>query len=115
MREGTLSKLRRILYMKLFIANIARDGSEEELNTLFTACGEVKSLKIIKDRETGQSRGFGFVEMADRASGEKAIAELHDKEFHGRKLAVAEAKEQQGGRGGPRGGGRDGGGRGRRF
>lgn len=96
--------------MKLFIANIAREASEDELNKLFSACGEVKSLKIIKDRDTGQSRGFGFVEMANRDGGDKAIAELHEKEVHGRKLAVAEAKEQER-RGGPRGGG----GGGRRF
>lgn len=96
--------------MKLFIANISREASEDELNELFSACGEVKSLKIVKDRDTGQSRGFGFVEMANRDGGDKAIAELHEKEVHGRKLAVAEAKEQER-RGSPRGGG----GGGRRF
>ncbi|WP_316359170.1 RNA recognition motif domain-containing protein [Candidatus Neptunichlamydia sp. REUL1] len=94
--------------MKLFVANIARECSEEELHTAFAECGEVKSLKIIKDKETGQSRGFGFVEMESREGGEKAMQDLHEKEFHGRALVVNEAKEQQrraphgGGRGGPR-------------
>lgn len=97
--------------MKLFVANISRDCTEDELNEAFSECGEVKSLKIIKDRDTGQSRGFAFVEMDSREAGEKAIAELHEKELHGRALVVNEAKEQQrrapNGRGGP-GGGRGG-------
>ena len=95
--------------MKLFVANIARECTEEELHTAFAECGEVKSLKIIKDKETGQSRGFGFVEMGSREAGEKAMQDLHEKEIHGRALVVNEAKEQQrrapqggGGRGGPR-------------
>lgn len=92
--------------MKLFVANIARECSEEELNEAFSACGEVKSLKIVKDRETGQSRGFGFVEMSSTEDGEKAIQELNGKEVQGRALVVNEAREQQSsGRGGPRGGG----------
>ena len=91
--------------MKLFVANISRDCTEDELNEAFSKCGEVKSLKIIKDRDTGQSRGFGFVEMANREDGERAIQELHEKEVHGRALVVNEAREQQAGRGGPRGGG----------
>jgi RNA recognition motif-containing protein len=82
-------------YMKLFVANISRECTEEELNEAFSACGEVKSLKIIKDRDTGQSRGFGFVEMGNRAAGEKAIQEVHEKEFHGRAVVVTEAKEQE--------------------
>ena len=92
--------------MKLFIANIARECSEDELRSLFEEHGEVKSLKIIKDKETGQSRGFGFIEMATEDAGNKAMKELHDKEIHGRALVVNEAKEQQrrpssrGGRGG---------------
>lgn len=89
--------------MKLFVANISRDCTEGELNEAFSACGEVKSLKIIKDRDTGQSRGFGFVEMGDRAGGEKAIKELNEKEFSGRAIVVTEAKEQE--RRAPRGGG----------
>lgn len=86
--------------MKLFVANISRECSEEELNDAFSECGEVKSVKIIKDRDTGQSRGFGFVEMGSREGGEKAIKNLHEKEVHGRALVVNEAREQQ--RGGSR-------------
>ncbi|MCB1106664.1 MAG: RNA-binding protein [Chlamydiia bacterium] len=89
--------------MKLFVANIARECTEDELKTAFEECGEVKSLKIITDRDTGQSRGFGFVEMSSREEGEKAIKELHEKEVHGRALVVNEAKEQQ--RRAPHGGG----------
>lgn len=91
--------------MKLFVANIARECTEDELKDAFSDCGEVVSLKIIKDRDTGQSRGFGFVEMANREGGEKAIADLHDKEVHGRALVVNEAKEQQRRPSSPRSGG----------
>lgn len=105
--------------MKLFVANIARECSEDELKEAFSSCGEVKSLKIITDRETGLPRGFGFVEMDSREAGEKAIAELHEKEFHGRAIVVNEAREQERrpGGGGNRGGRGGGGGRGgpRRF
>ena len=98
--------------MKLFVANISRECTEEELNAEFSAFGESKSLKIIKDRDTGQSRGFGFVEMASREAGEKAMQELNEKEIHGRAIVVNEAREQQsrsGGGGGHRGGHRGGG------
>lgn len=88
--------------MKLFVANIARECTEEELHTAFAECGEVKSFKLIKDKDTGQSRGFGFVEMGSREAGEKAMQELHEKEFHGRALVVNEAREQE--RRAPRGG-----------
>ena len=92
--------------MKLFVANIARECTEDELNEAFSEWGEVKSLKIITDRDTGQSRGFGFVEMTSREDGEKAIQEINGKEIHGRALVVNEAREQQsrgGSRGAPRG------------
>ena len=89
--------------MKLFVANISKECTEEELNEAFAACGEVKSLKIIKDRDTGQSRCFGFVEMKNREGGDKAIKELHEKEFRGRAIVVTEAREQE--RRAPRGGG----------
>ncbi len=95
--------------MKLFVANISRECSEDELKEVFSQFGTVESLNIIKDRDTGQSRGFGFVKMENREAGEAAIAGLHDKEVHGRALVVNEAKEQQkrpagGGGGGRRGG-----------
>ena len=92
--------------MKLFIANISRECSEEELKETFSECGEVKSLKIIKDKETGHSRGFGFVEMVNREGGKKAIAELNGKQVYGRALVVTEAKEQERGRSHTHGNGR---------
>ena len=93
--------------MKLFVANISRECTEDELREAFSECGEIKSLKIVKDRDTGQSRGFGFVEMETREAGEKAIADLHEKDIHGRAIVVTEAKDQQrraprGNSGGPR-------------
>jgi RNA recognition motif-containing protein len=86
--------------------------TEEELHTLFTEAGEVVSAKIITDRYTGQSRGFGFVEMATKADGQKAISTINGRNVSGRTLRVNEAKPQQ--RTGFGGGGGGGGGRGRR-
>ena len=81
--------------MKLFVANIAREGSEDELKQMFSECGEVKSVKIIKDRITGHSRGFGFVEMNSNEGGKQAIETLNGKEFRNRALIVNKAREQQ--------------------
>jgi RNA recognition motif-containing protein len=82
------------------------------LNALFSQVGTVESCRIITDRDTGRSRGFGFVEMSSKAEGEAAIARFSGMEIDGRALTVNEAKpqEQRGGGGGFRGGG--GGGRG---
>src|SRR4051812_14968596 len=92
--------------MKLYVGNLSFNTSNQDLNELFGAIGQVESSNIIEDRETGRSRGFGFVEMANQADGEKAIAELNGKEVDGRQLKVNEAKPQTGGGGG--GGGRGG-------
>ena len=81
--------------MKLFVGNLPRETSEEELNELFAEFGAVVSCKIIKDRETGQSRGFGFVEMTSSDEGNKAMTELQGKEVRGRALVVNEAREQK--------------------
>ena len=98
--------------MKLYVGNLSFDTSNQDLNELFGALGTVESSNIIEDRETGRSRGFGFVEMASKAEGEAAIAELNGKEVNGRELKVNEAKPQAsrgagggGGRGGYGGGG----------
>jgi len=69
--------------------------SEEELQDLFGEYGEVTSAKIIKDRMTGRSRGFGFVEMAEEDAGKAAIEALNDKDFSGRPLRVNEARPQR--------------------
>jgi len=96
--------------MNIYVGNLSFDSTEDDLRELFGAYGEVRSCSIIRDKFSQQSRGFGFVEMADKASGEKAIQNLNGKDFGGRSLTVNEAtpKPQGGGsRGGGGGGGRD--------
>jgi RNA recognition motif-containing protein len=78
--------------MKLFVANIERRVTEAELKTIFSACGEVESVKIITDRATGSPKGFGFVEMPNDAEAQRAIDSINEKEVGGRQLAVAQAK-----------------------
>lgn len=90
--------------MKLYVGNLSFNTTNQDLNNLFGAVGTVESSNIIEDRETGRSRGFGFVEMSSQAEGEAAISELNGKEVDGRALKVNEAKPQ-GDRGGSRGGG----------
>ena len=89
--------------MKLYVGNLSYEMTEPQLQTLFSEAGEVTSAKIITDRETGQARGFGFVEMETKLEGEKAISMLNGKDFDGRPLTVNEAKPQQ--KGGFGGGG----------
>ena len=92
--------------MKLYVGNLSFNTTNQDLNELFGAIGTVESTNVIEDRETGRSRGFGFVEMANKADGEAAIAQLNGKEVDGRELKVNEAKPQErsGGGGGGRGG-----------
>ena len=97
--------------MKLYVGNISFNTTNQDLNDLFGTVGTVSSANIIEDRETGRSRGFGFVEMASQEDGEKAISELNGKELDGRTLKVNEAKPREnGGGGGFNRGGRGGGG-----
>lgn len=86
---------------KLYVGNLPWSASEEDLRELFTGIGEPQSVALITDRETGRSRGFGFVELAD-GDAETAISQLNGKDMDGRPLRVSEAQER--GRGG--GGGR---------
>ena len=96
--------------MNIYVGNLSRDVSEDDIRQAFTAFGAVTSVKIITDKFTGESRGFGFVEMADKAQAQAAINGLNGKELKGRTLTVNEARPRpEGGRGG--GGGRRGGGR----
>ncbi len=81
--------------MKLFVTNLPRQCSEDELKEHFSACGTPVSAKIILDRETGRSRGFGFVEMSSSEEGQRAIDELNEKELGGRPLVVKEAIEKE--------------------
>jgi RNA recognition motif-containing protein len=102
--------------IKLYVGNLPYEMTEDQLRELFTEAGQVASAKIITDRQTGQPRGFGFVEMETKADGQKAISMLNGKNIEGRALAVNEARPQQksfGGGGGGRGGGYGGGGGGR--
>jgi RNA recognition motif-containing protein len=98
--------------MKLYVGNLSFNTSNQDLTELFGTVGTVQSANVIEDRETGRSRGFGFVEMSSDAEGQNAIAQLNGKEIDGRELKVNEAKPQEnrGGGGGGRGGNRGGGG-----
>jgi len=78
--------------MNIYIGNLAREVTEDELRALFEPFGEVTRVVIIKDRYSGESRGFGFVEMPSRTAAEKAMKELDGKEFRGRNLRVNEAR-----------------------
>ncbi|HET6853833.1 MAG TPA: RNA-binding protein [Pyrinomonadaceae bacterium] len=103
--------------MKLYVGNLAFQTSSNDLQQLFAQAGTVESASVIEDRDTGRSRGFGFVEMSSKEEGEAAISQFNGKEFNGRNLTVNEARprEDRGGRGGGGGGGRGfggGGGRG---
>lgn len=97
--------------MKLYVGNLAFQTSSEELQELFAQAGTVESASVVEDRDTGRSRGFGFVEMASKEEAEAAIAQFNGKEVHGRSLTVNEAKprENRGGGGFGGGGGRSGG------
>jgi cold-inducible RNA-binding protein len=94
----------------IFVGNLNFNTSEEDLRQLFEPYGQVDRVSIMTDRDTGRSRGFGFVEMANAEEGEKAIAALNGQEIGGRTLNINEArpKTERGGGGG--GGGRDRGG-----
>ncbi len=101
--------------MNIYVGNLSRDVTEEELRQEFEAFGEVTSAKIIKDRYSGQSRGFGFVEMATNDEGKAAIDGLKGKSLKGRELDVGEARPRtEGRRGGGGGRGGFGGGGGKR-
>jgi RNA recognition motif-containing protein len=113
---------------KLYVGNLPYSASDEGLNDKFGAFGTVESAKVITDRDTGRSKGFGFVEMSSDAEANAAIEGLNGKDFDGRPMQVNEARPQAkrpggggggggrggyGGGGGGGGGGRDGGGRNR--
>lgn len=99
--------------MKLYVGNLSFNTGNGELEQLFSTIGTVESATVVEDRETGRSRGFGFVEMANNEDGNRAIEELDGKDFDGRQIKVNEAKPREdrggfnggGGRGGNRGGG----------
>ena len=105
--------------MNIYVGNLSFDASEEDLRQLFSAYGQVTTSSIIKDRYSGESRGFGFVEMASKDEAQAAINALNGKDFKGRALRVNEARPREdrprgGGGGAGGGGGFRGGGRGER-
>ncbi len=81
--------------MNIYVGNLSRQASEDEVRALFAQFGGVKSVKFIKDVETGEFRGFAFVEMIDSKAGEEAIKVLQSKPFQNRTLKVNEAKPKQ--------------------
>jgi len=108
-------KVYNFMSSKLYVGNLSFNTTTQDLETMFGESGTVESTNIIEDRETGRSRGFGFVEMSSKEEAQKAISALDGKEVDGRSLKVNEAKPQEdrGGNGGNnRGGGYGGGNRG---
>ena len=99
---------------KLYVGNLNFRTTSEELRELFSQAGEVESASVVEDRDTGRSRGFGFVEMATAEGAAAAIEQFNGKDFGGRALTVNEARPREdrgfGGGGGRGGGGRGGGG-----
>jgi RNA recognition motif-containing protein len=89
--------------MNIYVGNISWDLTEEDLKSAFEAHGQVSTVKIITDKFTGRSRGFGFVEMPEKAEAEAAISGLNGKELKGREIVVNEARpRQEGSKGGAR-------------
>jgi len=108
----TIGRSKSMPSINLYVGNLPYSLSESDLAELFAPFGEVLSAKIITDRYSGQSKGFGFVEMSSRSEGEESIAALNGKELNRRQIKVNEAKPRSdnrrrgGGFGGHRGGGR---------
>lgn len=98
--------------MKLYVGNLSYSTGENELRDLFSQHGTVTSVAVITDRDTGRSKGFGFVEYANDAEAQAAVSALNGKDMAGRSLTVSEARPrgEGGGGGGNRGGGYGGGG-----
>jgi len=91
---------------KIFVGNLSFSTNESELRSLFEPYGSVESVLVVTDRNTGRSRGFAFVEMADSGAADQAITALNGKDMGGRTLTVNEARPKMDRGGGPRGGGR---------
>jgi cold-inducible RNA-binding protein len=100
--------------MNIYVGNISREATEDELRQAFEAFGKVDTVTILKDKFTGEARGFGFIEMPVKAEADAAISNLNGKDFKGRALTVNEARPRTDNKGGGGGRQRRGGG-GRRF
>jgi RNA recognition motif-containing protein len=81
---------------KIYVSNLPAQTSEDELKTLFSSAGDVMSVKIVEDRQTGQQRGFAFVEMSSQWEARRAISMLNRKSFMGKELQVKEARVSRG-------------------
>ena len=81
--------------MRLYVGNLSFNTEEAQLEQLFATIGEVASVRLVRDRETGRSRGFGFVEVTDDAVGRAACEQFNQHEFEGRRLTVNEARPQE--------------------
>lgn len=81
--------------MKLYVGNLAFETTSDDLQELFARAGTVENVRLIEDRETGRSRGFGFVEMQTREEGDSAVAQFNGTELAGRALKVNEAKPRE--------------------
>src|SRR5262249_9050772 len=122
-KGACLSCLRKcVVGMRLYVGNLSYSVTSQSLEQLFAEFGQVKSAQVVQDRDTGRSKGFGFVEMSDNAQAQAAIQGLNLKEVDGRCLTVNEARPREdrpsrggGGYGGGGGGGRGGYGGGRRY
>jgi cold-inducible RNA-binding protein len=100
---------------KLYVGNLPFSTTDQDLNEMFAQAGQVTSAKVIMDRDSGRSKGFGFVEMANDAEADAAISKFNGQQMNGRAIVVNEARPMQpreGGGGFGGGGGRSGGGRG---
>ncbi len=96
--------------MNIYVGNLSRETAEEELRKAFEAFGEVTKATVITDKFSGESKGFGFVEMANKTEAMAALAGMNGKELQGRTLNVSEARPRESRPGGGGGGGRPGGG-----
>ncbi len=96
--------------MNIYVGNLPFSTTDQELEDLFSQFGQISRAAVITDRETGRSRGFGFVEMENEEEGKKAIAELNESDFSGRQMTVNEARPRAPRTGGGGGGGYGGGG-----
>ncbi len=88
--------------MNIYVGNLSYEATEADIERAFSQYGEVKSVTIVKDRDTGRSRGFGFVEMRDRQAGQEAIEGLNLQHIAGRAVTVNEARPREERRGGRR-------------
>ncbi|HKP68656.1 MAG TPA: RNA-binding protein [Pyrinomonadaceae bacterium] len=98
---------------KLYVGNLSFDTSSQDLETMFAEAGTVQSASVVEDRETGRSRGFGFVEMSSKEEAQTAISSFDGKDLDGRNIKVNEAKPRENRSGGGGGGYGGGGGRNR--